>query len=296
VGGRRFGPSFSFQPGLAGGGKAHTNGSPLFCELTKVLLTKTHDMPSSPPKTVESTHKLTPYKKRLRSHSILLYLPPFPPPFFLHRARQASPPMGRPHRAAAAAAAGRQTTPSAGSRALWLHMKLLLAVLLLLLGQVAGLVRAQGDGEGPGGRPCTLALAAKASTTSVKPGKTLKLTIRLTNRASTGFADGVFQLQLPPRASFKGGSAKLKAGFGGPRKPTYDPDTRTVTWSRLAIPARAKITFVVRSKIAKCYPLDTQQLPFTATAFVLDPNANEPTPLCVQENTIVVVRGWMGTV
>lgn len=143
--------------------------------------------------------------------------------------------------------------------------------------------------DGPGGRPCTLSVDATSSKArGVKPGQTFSLKIKWTNHGAAGFAEGVLQLQLPPHASFKRASGPLGGGRGA--KPVYDASTRTVTWARLSTRAKSRSGFTVRVKAAKCY--GDPQLVFKATAFVLDPNAAEPTPLCTQEDFVVVVRGY----
>ena len=189
--------------------------------------------------------------------------------------------MGHSHRTAPAGVGGRPSKAPASwtSKLLWL--------VVLLLGQAIASVAAQ---DGPGGRPCTLSLAAAAKPRSTKPGRALTLTVTWMNQARAGLADGVLQMQLPPRVAFVKGAASANAGRGGLRKPAYDPDRNTVTWARLAVRANARLKFKVRAKVPKCYP--GPQLAFKTTAYVLDPNAGESTPLCVEENTVIVVGGW----
>lgn len=203
------------------------------------------------------------------------FLPPIHPP-------QATS-MGHPHhRATGAAVSGRWARALGGLSKMWI-----LWLVLLLLGQLTWSVDA---GDGPGGRPCTLSLAATANRKTARPGRTLKLTVKWSNQGSAGFVGGVFQLQLPPHTEFKGASARFQKGWGASQKPAYDPNTNTVTWARLAVPVKAALTFTVRTKVAKCYP--GPQLLFKATAYVLDPNAGaDPAPLCTQEDVIVVVGG-----
>lgn len=162
---------------------------------------------------------------------------------------------------------------------------LALFYLLLLAGQAA--VAAAGDG--PGGRACSLSLVAGSKKPSVKPGRLLKVKVRWANSAGAGFSQGVLQLQLPLHVTYRKASPTVKAGWGGAvTSPVYDPDARTVTWSGLALGAKAHRIFTVRTRVDKCYA--GPQLAFKATAYVLDPNANDPVPLCVQEATATVVR------
>ena len=188
--------------------------------------------------------------------------------------------MGHPYPAAAQAGVGGRAIKARASwttRLLWL--------VFLLVGHAAGLVAA---GDGPGGRPCALSLDAAAQAKSVQPGRTLTLTVKWSNHALAGFADGVLQLQLSPHVAFTAGSVSGRARWRGPKKPAFDPNTNTVTWARLAVPAKARLVFKVRTKVAKCYP--GAPLIFKAAAFVLDPSANDPVPLCVQEDVVAVVR------
>ncbi len=170
---------------------------------------------------------------------------------------------------------------------MWQKMRLLWVV-VLLLGQLAGYVSAWG---GPGGGECTLSLGAAVKPKTAKPGQTLKLVMRLVNGGKAGFADGVLQLQLSPRTSFKSASAPRRWAKG--QKPTYDAATNTVTWAHLNIPTKSAQRFSVKFKV-KCYP--GPELRFAAAAYVLDPTADEPVPMCLQEKAIVVVSGLVHVV
>jgi hypothetical protein len=154
-------------------------------------------------------------------------------------------------------------------------------LLLICLGQTVA-------ADGPGGRPCTLSLAATSAPKSARPGQKLKLRVKWTNAGGAGFADGVLQLQLPPHTTFKGALAASKSRVKG-QKPAYDSSTRTVTWSRFDIPAKSTVTLKVAVKVRKCYDALLPELTFVASAYVMDPNAGEPTPLCTQEDPLIVV-------
>ena len=170
-------------------------------------------------------------------------------------------------------------------------VKTFLRLLLLLLVSTL-LAVAAAEGDDPTCPRTALQSQAKRASQVVYPGQGVKLKVTWANQDRTRtVANGVLQLQLPLHTKYKTSLAvanKRSLARMGNKRPTYDPETRLLTWRGVTLRPGGAVQVAVRVKLEPCY--FSPGLDFVATSTVADSER------CTQEavTSVIVSRRRSG--
>ncbi len=170
-------------------------------------------------------------------------------------------------------------------------VKTFLRLLLLLLVSTL-LAVAAAEGDDPTCPRTALQSQAKRASQVVYPGQGVKLKVTWANQDRTRtVANGVLQLQLPLHTKYKTSLAvanKRSLARMGNKRPTYDPETRLLTWRGVTLRPGGAVQVAVRVKLEPCY--FSPGLDFVARSTVADSER------CTQEavTSVIVSRRRSG--